>query len=134
MITKYKAQSKWAKANPEVMEIARKKWRDKNPNYHRDYIKKWNKRNKGKVRFYEKQREYRERNAEGSFTLKEWEIKKKFFKFKCAICKISEEKLLNTTREGLTIDHIIPLIKGGTNYIVNIQPLCRKCNLKKGVS
>lgn len=70
-----------------------------------------------------KSRRYaREKGAEGSHTLKEWQELKKKFNYKCAIC--GEKKLL-------TKDHIKPLSKGGTDYIENIQPLCRNCNSKK---
>lgn len=64
----------------------------------------------------------RKRNAEGSHTLKEWENLKKKFNNRCAICK---------KRKKLTRDHIKPLSKGGSDYIKNIQPLCRNCNSKK---
>lgn len=37
----------------------------------------------------------------------------------------------NTT-ENLTLDHVIPKVRGGRDWIQNIQTLCRKCNFAKG--
>jgi len=39
---------------------------------------------------------------------------------------------LNLKRGDLTIDHKVPLSKGGTNDGKNCQILCSNCNLKKG--
>jgi len=32
----------------------------------------------------------------------------------------------------MTVDHIIPRARGGSNHTDNLMPLCEKCNSKKG--
>ena len=38
------------------------------------------------------------------------------------------------TNEELTVDHIVPLSKGGTDLLHNLQTMCKTCNMKKGNS
>jgi len=88
-------------------------WKDgrsKNPKW-RSWIK--NKRNRLK------------RVSKGSHTFGEWELLKKQYGYCCPFCGKCEPEI------NLTEDHIIPLSKGGSDYIENIQPLCKSCNSKK---
>ncbi len=35
-------------------------------------------------------------------------------------------------RPATTIDHVVPLVRGGTNHEGNLAPCCRSCNARKG--
>lgn len=62
------------------------------------------------------------KTAVGSHTFGEWETVKAQYNWSCKNCDKMEPEIT------LTQDHIIPLSKGGSNNIENIQPLCKKCN------
>ena len=74
---------------------------------------------------YGRERRIRKLNATGFHTLGEWENLKAQYNWTCPGCGKKEPKI------KLEEDHVIPLTKGGSDNIENIQPLCRSCNAKK---
>ncbi len=63
--------------------------------------------------------------SSGSHSFEEWECLEKQYNYICPCCKRKEPEI------SLSEDHVIPLSKGGSDNIENIQPLCRGCNSKK---
>ena len=59
----------------------------------------------------------------GSFSAKQWISLCKFYGNRCLCCR---------KKKRLEADHVVPVSKGGSSNIGNIQPLCRSCNAKKG--
>ena len=70
----------------------------------------------------------RKATIKGQFTPEEWIKLKEKYHFICPACGKKENEM---KWNKLTVDHIIPLSKDGTNTIENIQPLCLSCNCKK---
>ena len=82
---------------------------------------------------FAQRRRARKLASEGSFTTKEWEDL--LSKHPCCPgCGREWDQIPPpSNRESvITRDHIVPLSKGGSNYIENIQPLCYSCNSSKG--
>lgn len=65
------------------------------------------------------------KGALGIHSQGEWETLKAQYNWTCPACGKKEPGI------KLTEDHIVPLDKGGSDNIENIQPLCRSCNSKK---
>lgn len=89
--------------------------------------KEFRKRHPEKVRFWRSRAKVRKRNAPGSHTFEEWSLLKKSFNYTCPACGRKEPEI------KLTEDHIVPLSKGGSDFISNIQPLCHNCNSSKNM-
>jgi len=66
-------------------------------------------------------------NAIGSYTAKELQEQLVRQKHKCYYC----HKQLGSERRSYHADHIVPLSRGGTNYIDNIVLACSACNFSK---
>jgi 5-methylcytosine-specific restriction endonuclease McrA len=58
----------------------------------------------------------------GSYTRAEWDW----------LCALYDHRCVRCGADGpLSVDHVVPLSKGGGNGIDNLQPLCRSCNSRK---
>jgi 5-methylcytosine-specific restriction endonuclease McrA len=89
------------------------------------YQRAYGKENRDKLTLYTNIRRARKLEAEGSHTDEEWQELKAFYNFKCLRCGKQEPRI------KLTRDHVIPLTRGGSDSIDNVQPLCARCNSKK---
>lgn len=81
--------------------------------------KKWKEKNRSKQRFYQKQTKLKSRRAVGKYTKAVLEEKLSYWGNKCWCCGTSKD---------ITLDHVKPISKGGTNWVANIRPCCSSCN------
>lgn len=146
---KYYNKMKTLETFKEKMKASRKKY---------NQTPRWKEYNRVKaLAFYNKHKDdesfiilIRERNKKYNLKYPEQRLKnyKKYMNFKRAIMQLpwaaTEQDWQNIlkqydyrcahcwTTENITQDHKIPISRKGLHTIENLQPLCRKCNSKKG--
>jgi 5-methylcytosine-specific restriction endonuclease McrA len=91
----------------------------------REAVHKWRSENPKRVLEYNRRREARRRGAEGWYDLDDIKRSRELQKDRCAYCRV---KLCG----GGHVDHIMPIILGGTNNPDNLQVTCGPCNMRKG--
>lgn len=91
----------------------------------RAYGPEWRKANPEKHAARERNRRARKRAAEGSHTVDDIAAIRASQKDRCAYCRAK----LHGKGD---VDHITPLVKGGSNWPSNLQILCEFCNGSKG--
>jgi 5-methylcytosine-specific restriction endonuclease McrA len=133
---KFRAQSKaWKLANPERKQATmrawwdanrerqyeiNKAWRDANPERNRNMIEGWHRRNPTKMAEYRARRVAWEQS--GYISERDWRRLCRRYGDRCAYCRAALP---------LTMDHVVPLVRGGQHAIGNILPACLPCNCSK---
>jgi 5-methylcytosine-specific restriction endonuclease McrA len=99
------------------------KWRINNREKQNDCVRKWKRNNPDKVRCDTRNRIAKRRHAPGKHCAEEIQNLLLSQDYLCAACSI----FLSTYH----VDHIIPISRGGTNWVINLQILCPTCNMSK---
>jgi len=113
----------WDKQNTRKRKEISKRWYEKHTVVANQRGIKWRQENPDAVRAIKSRRRTTATQAGGSFTPQEWKVLCRRHCNKCLCCK---------RHRKLTADHVIPVSRGGTSSIGNIQPLCGPCNSSKG--
>lgn len=99
-------------------------WARQNPARHRANSTKWRKANPSYYVYSTNLRRARKAAAVGSHSHEDVVRLLTEAAGMCRNCGSSEHRL--------EIDHIIPISRGGTNGVENLQVLCLPCNRRKG--
>lgn len=131
-----KAQKKYKASHPEVYaaiakrHLATERGRARIARYRESGVRleiqrRYKRSAKGKLNSAKDQsiRRARRNEAGGSYTVAEW----------LSLCEAYGNACLGCEASGpLEPDHVVPIARGGSSHISNIQPLCRRCNQRKG--
>ena len=113
----------WYCSHPGKNRAYHLKWYSENQEKARASGHRWKTENKDKVREHNRNRRAKEKQSRGKITAREWSLLLDKYSHKCLCC--------GKTGVKLTLDHVIPISKGGEHKIENAQPLCLSCNSKK---
>lgn len=130
-----KEQKEYRQANAEFISERNKDYKRRNAEKHLRQVSDWQRKNpervkKAKARYKannrvkllaDTQKRRARRNGNGVYAVSKKESDR-LYASPCVACG---------TRHNITVDHIVPIARGGHHSIGNLQPLCGSCNSSK---
>lgn len=126
-IESFNVKKRWKNSNKASILEYNRMFREKTKERQRLNHIQWKEKNRNRWREIRYRKARLLKKAIGKFSRDDWEDLKAFYKFECLACRKREPEI------KLTIDHVVPVLHGGTNSRENIQPLCFSCNAKKWI-
>lgn len=118
-------RDKWSAANPERKAEIAANWARNNPEKVHANLKAWRAANPDQAATKVRKYRARKRGADGTHTAGDVRGLMKAQKCMCAVCRVD-------ITDAYHVDHIMPLVLGGSNDRTNLQLLCPSCNTSKG--
>lgn len=105
--------------NRDVRKARSKNWRANNPERYKEQMREWRENNKQRKQELEHRRRAR-KQKNGVYLITDKDMR--YLSGPCAYCG---------STENITMDHVIPISRGGTHGIGNLVPACLSCNNSK---
>lgn len=118
-----KAASERYRKNPQANAEYNKKFKEANPDKWKRYQRTWRQKNPDKKTAEKHRRRARKAGAVGNgITAQQWRVIRDG---QCGVCAYCSK------REKLTLDHVVPLARGGADDATNAAAACLSCNASK---
>ena len=99
----------------------RKKWREENPERNKEYNRQYARDNK-EIWMAKNRRRTAKQRENSTYYISKKQLKK-LYRGPCVYCGATGK---------MTLDHVVPINRGGAHSIGNLVPACGPCNFSKG--
>ncbi len=133
-------EKNYRKRNPEVFARRDKKYYEKNKERHLQNGKNWKKNNPEKYAELNRRKEHVRRARKLNNGIEPY-TEAQMLEAYGELCHLCEKQIdltaprkvgIDGWEQGLQIDHVVPISKGGSDTLENVRPAHGICNIKKG--
>jgi 5-methylcytosine-specific restriction endonuclease McrA len=113
---------RWYADNLEYQHGLQRLWYVKNRELHLEACRKWSAEHLPLKAKYRRDRRARKEGSPGISSIDKIQARVDYYGGICAYCRSAPYE---------EIDHVMPLVNGGSNWPSNLRPACRSCNRRK---